>query len=124
MLLNLLPSLYTAASVSTNIGGNIACPGEELMLTCTGQGTTQRWRVENQVGTEEILFSSGEDPNTQLLSNLYNFTLRSSVHSNFESTLSVIATNNLNNTFVECTDRLSQDTVTIKIAGLIITISS
>ena len=32
-----------AASISSNIEKAMVCPGEELILTCNGQGIAQRW---------------------------------------------------------------------------------
>lgn len=90
-----------------------------MVLTCTGQGTTQRWHVENEAVVFDKLFVSGEESGMQVVKNLYNFTLISSISNNFESTLSLIATIKENNTNVECADHFSRDTVTIKIAGLI-----
>ena len=33
------------ASISSNVESAMVCSGEELILTCTGQGTSQRWHI-------------------------------------------------------------------------------
>ena len=113
-----LPSSPTAATISTNIEGNIACPGEVLVLTCTGQGPAQRWNIQS-IDIEHVhTFTIGETPGTISVEDPYNFTLISVAFDSFESTLSTTITNEINNTVIECTDSLSHDTAVIRIAGL------
>ena len=72
------------------------CPGEELVLTCRGQGTSQRWHITDDSSTADninIIFVINEEPGIQELQKMYNFTLLSKVYNNFVSTLSTVATN-------------------------------
>ena len=106
----------TAATISTNVESNIVCPGELLVLTCTGQGTYQQWHVRDEGGiVREHIFLRGNPPGTIFVEDPYNFTL---ISREFKSTLSTIIVIEMNNTIIECSDRLSQDTSIIRIAGL------
>ena len=108
-----------AATISTNIKGNIVCSKEQLVLTCTGQGTTQRWRIENEGGVTEKVFTKSDSRGTLSPMDAYQFTLVSTAYYSFESRLSTVVTNAINNTMVECTDStLPRDRTTIKLAGL------
>lgn len=112
--------LSTAASISSNIDGVIVCPGEELILTCTGQGTSQRWRVTangaSQTDSISFLFVQSDELGTQEHQG-YSFTLISTMYDNFISTLSSVVTSTMNNTVAECTGHLSKDSVSILLAG-------
>ena len=45
----------TAAAITSNIDGSV-CPGDNLVYTCVGQGTSQRWRINKHgVFVEHIL---------------------------------------------------------------------
>lgn len=82
------------------------------------RGSPQRWHVQI-IGAEsvECVFASTEEINTPHTKNLFTFTLISKANNHFESTMSVIASNSLDNAVVECTDFTTRDTVTINIAG-------
>ena len=112
--------LSTAASISSNIEGVMVCPGEVLMLTCTGQGTSQRWHITGGASQiNEILnlfFAKSDELGTQERQG-YNFTLISTVYENFISTLSTVVTSAINNTIVECAGHSSRDSATILLAG-------
>lgn len=114
-----------ATNITTNTDVNVICPGEKLVLTCTDQGTTtQRWRVEKDgIELVRMSFVLGDQLGPLPPRNLYyNFTLLSTSYNHFESTLSVMVQNTLDNAVVECTGArlFSQSTVTIKIAGTLI----
>ena len=108
-----------AATISTNIKGNIVCPGEQLVLTCTGQGNTQRWHIESEGGVvAQQVFKKSDSRGTWPPVGAYQFTLVSTAYYSFESRLSTVVTNAMNNTMVECTDSvLPRDRTTIKLAG-------
>ena len=100
------------------------CPGEELVLTCTSQGTSQRWRIAEEGGAiTEQAFVKGGELRILVIRNSYRFTLMSVAYDNFESTLSAMATNAINNTMVECTGHFSRYSIVIKIAGLFVHIN-
>ena len=98
----------------------MVCPGEELILTCTAQGTSQRWLVTGSSGQSQIyvnfLFAKSDKLGTQERGG-YNFTLISTVYENFISTLSTVVTSAMNNTIAECTGHLGRDSATILLAG-------
>ena len=96
----------------------MVCPGEELILTCTGQGTSQRWIITDENGADiEVIFSSTSDEQ-RLINRYFNtmtfeFALISVAFDYFESTVSVVVTEEINNTRVECTGRLSRDSIIV-----------
>ena len=63
------------------------------------------------------MFTTGGTPGTQHEKGSYQFTVIASDVHHFKTTLSTVATAAMNNTMVECNDRLPADTVTIRIAG-------
>ena len=89
-----------------------------MILTCTDQGTSQRWDVRKHDGdsTEEV-FVRGNQLGTKYTWNSFTFTLISTDFNSFESTLSTVVTNAVNNTEVVCTGLSSSDTTIIRIAG-------
>ena len=102
----------------------MVCPGEELILTCTGQGTSQRWTITDEDGAGfEVSFSSTSTSDEQrLVSRYFNtitfeFALMSVAFSHFQSMISVVVTEEINNTRVECTGRFSRDSVIVMITG-------
>lgn len=107
---------HTAATITTNIKGSIVCPGEHLILTCTGVGVTQRWDIGND-DRVSYTFTAGNGPGTRYHIGSYQFTLVSSTRNHFQSTLTTFATIVMNNTVVECNDGMPADRVTIRIAG-------
>ena len=108
--------LPTAASVTSNIEGVMVCPGEELVLTCTGQGTSQRWSITGDAARIDIVFVKSDELGT-LEHQGYNFTLISTVYDNFISILSTAVTIAIKNTIIECTGHSSRDSVTVLLAG-------
>ena len=98
----------------------MVCRGEELILTCTGQGTSQRWHIIAKSARSQIdvnfLFVKSDKLGTQERGG-YNFTLISTVYENFISTLSTVVTSAMNNTIAECTGYFGRDSVTILLAG-------
>ena len=50
---------------------------------------------------------------------LYNFTLVSATQNQFESKVSTVLTNAMNNTVAQCSDVESEESTTIRIAGSI-----
>ena len=95
-----------------------------MILTCIGQGTSLRWRFRNSAGVPiaDCFFLIGDELQTVTFQNMYYFTLVnvSRQSSSMESTFQTMVTNVLNDAIADCTDHLSTDTVTIRIAGLII----
>ena len=98
---------------------DVVCPGEELILTCIDEGTSQRWNVRNEDGdSTEVTFLVGSSQvGTRHTWNLFTWTVISTDHNYFESTLSTVVTNVVNNTVVECSGQMSPATATIRIAG-------
>ena len=89
-----------------------------MVLTCTGIGTSQTWNVmKEDVRLTGKVFTSGEVVGTQATRDGFKFTLISTQYNDFESTLSTVVTNALNNTTVVCTDHATPATVTIRIEG-------
>ena len=86
-----------------------------MILTCTGQGTYQRWTVQNNY---DVIFTVTHQPGTQHIFEIYIFTLISSASHHFVSTLSTVATSVSTDVEVECGDVSSIDTVTIRIEGI------
>ena len=115
---NILIDISAASIITTNIEDNIVCPGEELILTCTGEGDSLRWNVQNKNSdSTEELFIRGQHLGLRRTWNSFTFTLISTDYNHFESTLSTVVTNAVNNTEVECSTSSSRDTVTIRVAG-------
>ena len=109
-----------AASISYNIEGAMVCPGEELILTCTGQGPVQRWTITDEDGADiEVSFSRTSDEQRLISCNFntmtFEFALMSVAFDHFESMFSVVVTEEINNTRVECTGRLSRDSIVLTI---------
>jgi hypothetical protein len=100
----------------------MACPGEELILTCTGQGTSQRWTISDEKeNIIDVTFTSTSDEQ-RLISRIFNtmtfeFALMSVAFDHFESTISVVVTEEINSTTVECVGRFSRDSVVLMITG-------
>jgi hypothetical protein len=118
--INFIPS---AASISSNIKGPMVCPGEELILTCTSQGTSQRWIITDENDASfEVTFTSTSDEQ-RLVSRIFNtmtfeFALMSVAFDHFESMVSVVVTEEINSTTVECVGRFSsRDSVVLMITG-------
>ena len=103
----------------TNIVDDVVCPGEELILTCIDEGTSQRWNVrkENGDSTEVTFLVRSSQVGTRHTWNLFTWTVISTNYNHFESTLSMVVTNVVNNTVVECSGEMSLATATIRIAG-------
>ena len=118
-------------TLTSNFDGDV-CPGEQLILTCLGQGTSLRWSVVNEGGSKtlEHTFARRHQLGTQHIQTQdnaagYNLTLVSTDYHHFESTLSTISTSTLQNTRVECiTSDSSQDRINLKIIGIYILICS
>ena len=99
----------------------MVCPGEKLILTCTGQGPVQRWTIssdENANNILEVTFVSSTSDEQRLISRNFNtisfeFTLMSVASDHIESTVSVVVTEEINNTRVECTGHLSRDSIIV-----------
>ena len=112
--------IIAAASITNNIENNLVCPGEELIFNCTSRGTTQRWNiVKGGIHLLEQVFTSGQQVGTQGTWDVYEFILISTQYNNFESTLSTVVTNAMNNTDIVCRglSRESPATVTLRIEG-------
>ena len=83
------------------------------------QGTSQRWRLDNDGVVVEHAYIRGQEPAGHVVTrNPYTFTLVSTGQNHFKSTVSVVATMSIHNTVVECTGITSRDSITIRIAGL------
>ena len=93
------------------------CQGEEWVLTCTGHSATHRWRFEKE-GSDlvEAVYTSRDTPGN-IQKGLYDFTLVSATNNWFESTVSTVLINAMNNTVAECSDTISEESETIRIAG-------
>ena len=106
----------------------MVCPGEELILTCTSQGTTQRWVVRDEDGASvDVVFTSTSDQQglvTRDFNTLsFEFALISVAYDHFESTVSaIIVSEEINNTRVECIGRFSRDFVVLTITGSLLVI--
>ena len=108
----------TAATITANID-DPACPGERLVYTCVSQGSSQRWRIQQNGGLLiDAIFIRGREPGSMVIRNPYTFTLISAMQIHFESSVSVVAAMSIHNTYVECTSVRLQDSITIKIAGM------
>ena len=107
-----------AAAITSNIDGSV-CQGDELIYTCVGQGTSQRWCIKFNNGDVLVdhVFTRGDELGRVIMRHPYNFTLLSATQNLFESTVSVVATTSIHNFVVECTCILSRDSVTTRIAG-------
>ena len=116
--------ICTAASVTSNIDGE-ACQGEKLVLACTGRRAIHRWTLETESSVSpavHMIYRTGDEPETITVTvpgGLYNFTLVSAAQNQFESTVSTVLTNTMNNTVVECGDSDSEEATIIRIAGSI-----
>ena len=69
-----------------------------------------------------MVYRIGDEPETITVTipgGLYNFTLVSATQNQFESTVSAVLTNTMNNTVVECGDSDSEEATIIRIAGSI-----
>ena len=94
----------------------MVCPGEELILTCTIRGTSQRWTITDEDGADiEVTFTRNEQrPVAHYFNTMtFEFALISVAFDHFESTVSVVVTEEINNTRVECTGRFSRDSIII-----------
>ena len=118
-------TVTTVTALTSNFDGDV-CPGDQLVLTCLGQGTALRWSVVNEGGlTLEHTFARGHQLGTQHIQTQdnaagYNLTLVSTDYHHFESTLSTISTSTLQNIRVECiTSDSSQDGITLEIIGIL-----
>ena len=113
-----------AATVTTNIEGDVVCPGEELIINCTSYGTRQqRWTVMNDGGEIVAHHIFGIDYQQPYSVQNYHFMLISTANNHLVSTFSTVATSALNNATVECADASSRDIARIKILGTLLTIT-
>ena len=115
----------TAATVTTNIEGDVVCPGEELIINCTSNHGTrqQRWTVTNDGGEIVVHHIFGIDNQQPYSVQNYHFMLISTANNRLVSTFSTVATSVLNDATVECADASSQDIARIKILGGLLTIT-
>ena len=111
--------ILTGAVITSNITDKILCPGESVVYTCVSQGSTQRWRIENEgyAMPIELVYRRTEEPGSMSSKSSYRFTLVSTEYSHFESTVAVVIAVSMNNTVLECTGATQRDRVTIQIAG-------
>ena len=112
--------IIIATDITSNIDGLI-CPGEEVVYTCVSQGSSQRWRLENDYRSIliEKTYARGQQPGRPDVRPPFTFTLVSSGQGQLKSTVSVLATTLIHNTVVECIDTSSRHSITIGIAGLV-----
>ena len=115
--------LHTATTITSNDGA--VCPGQQLVLTCTGQGASQRWSIMKGGLSTQCSFVSDGQPGMLCLreipaAGLHNLTmqLQSTARQHFVSTLSTVTTTSLNSTMIECTTGSSRDMTTILIRGI------
>ena len=73
--------------------------------------------MKESVQLAEQVFTNGDQLGTQITKDVFEFTLISMQYNHFESTLSTVVTNTVNNTAVVCTGLSSPATVTLRIAG-------
>ena len=113
-------AIIIAAEVTSNIDGLI-CPGEEVVYTCVTQGTSQRWRLDNDDSSIliEKTYVRGQQPGHPDVRHPFTFTLVSSGQGQLKSTVTVLATTSIHNTVVECIDTSSRHSIAIGIAGLV-----
>ena len=91
-----------------------------MVYTCVSQGTSQRWRIENEDGSRvDQLYTSGDTLGV-IIHGAYTFTLYSASLSDFISAVSVTAIMSLHNTRLQCTGHSSRASKTIHIAGSLI----
>lgn len=95
-----------------------------MIYTCRSQGNTQRWRIltPGKQLSGEVFFLRGERLGTTYTISgpggyPYNITLISTQQYNFTSTLSIVATQSLENTNLACI-ATTETRATIKIRGL------
>ena len=113
--------LVTATTITSNSDATV-CLEQQLILTCTGQGASQRWIIMKGGLFTQCSFVSGGRPGMLCLgvipaTGLYNLTiqLHSIEHQHFVSSLSTVTNMSLNNTMIECTTGPSRDMTTIRI---------
>ena len=115
--------MYTATTITSNSDATV-CLEQQLILTCTSQGASQRWIIMKGGLSTQCSFVSGGRPGMLCLgaipaAGLYNLTiqLHSIEHQHFVSTLSTMTNMSLNNTMIECTTCTgpSRDMTTIRI---------
>ena len=116
----IVPSFAYNITINRNKVNSKVCKGDELIFTCTGQSTLNRWTVRKAgILLAQIFFSEAlNQPGSSETVQNFHFTLISTANDHFVSTLSTVATNALNNAVVECADTLSKDSTTIRIQGL------
>jgi hypothetical protein len=108
-------------SITSNTDGASVCPGKELVLTCVAENTAAiRWRIYSSLHSasfiEKTYTSSDIDyVGIQEIEGVYTFILVSYANNQFESTLSVTATQSLHNVVVECYSTSLVNSFTIKI---------
>ena len=110
-----------AGTITANMDSAL-CPGEQLILNCVGQGTSQRWLIYH-VGISspyEYSFTKEMAIGTQYTRypNQYTFTLIAREYNHFESSFSTIAMQSLNNTRVVCNDNQPASDFIIRITGM------
>ena len=116
-------TVVKGAHITSNIDDNVACPGEELILTCTSEGAFQRWsKAEDNHSLDIIiLFTRQDQPGRQTIMGLFTGTLISVDydHNNIivVSNLSTVISNEINNITVTCSSQTSSATTTIRIKG-------
>ncbi len=97
-----------------------------MILTCTSQGTSQRWTIsdedENGVSDIEVIFVTTTSDGQRLVNRIFytmifEFALMSVASDHFESTVSVVVTEEINNARlrVECHGHFSRDSVVVTI---------
>ena len=110
-----------AGTITANMDSAL-CPGEQLILNCVGQGTSQRWLIYH-VGISspyEYSFTKEMAIGTQYTRypNPYTFTLIAQEYNHFESSFSTIAMQSLNNARVVCNDNQPASEFVIRITGM------
>ena len=106
---NTLSFSYPGNILTTNLDDvdDVACPGEELVYTCVSTGFSQWWTINNAAIFQPVVkIFRREDTLTSypFIRGPYhfNFTLWSTDHLSFTSSLSTNATEPLNGTQVVC----------------------
>ena len=106
----------------------LACPGEELIYTCVSTGFSQWWTITNAAIFQPVVkIFRKEDILTSYPINQgpyhFNFTLWSTDHLSFTSSLSTNATESLNGTQIECASARSTLIRHVTIAGMLISLN-
>lgn len=112
-------TVVKGASITSNIDNDVACPGEELILTCTSEGAFQRWSRAEDDHSLDIIFTRQDQPGRQMIMGLFTGTLISVDYDRniVISNLSTVLSNEINNIMVTCSSQTSSATTTIRIKG-------